>query len=149
MEYTPLPSPRVAEGDSNASAVMHWKSVRGEHWAMARSMRKEPTKAERVLWNGLRKSSLEATFRRQHPIGPYIVDFICVEANLVIELDGDVHAGPQQMAHDRSRQLYLESRGYRVIRFLNSDVFGNMESVLQTIATHLVLPPPSQRGVQP
>jgi very-short-patch-repair endonuclease len=121
---------------------MHWKSVRGEHWAMARGLRKESTKAERLLWNALRKAPLNATFRRQHPIGPYIVDFICVETALVIELDGSVHAEPQQTEHDRARQLYLESRGYRVIRFLNADVFVNMESVLQTIADNLVLPPP-------
>ena len=98
----------------------------------ARRMRREPTKAEQLLWQRLRGQQLGGyKFRRQHPIGGYIVDFCCPETKLVIELDGDVHAF--QEAKDARRTAELEAQGYRVIRFWNGQVLREMEAVLGVI----------------
>jgi very-short-patch-repair endonuclease len=72
-------------------------------------------------------------FRRQHPIGPYIVDFFCHESKLVIELDGQSHEGKEH--YDNRRQQYLESQGYRVFRVLNDDVLDDVDAVARGIAT--------------
>jgi very-short-patch-repair endonuclease len=112
----------------------------------AKSMRTEMTDAERTLWIQLRAHRLDGLrFRRQTPIGQYIVDFVCHERRLVVELDGGQHA---ESTHDVRRDRWLESKGYRVLRFWNSDVFKNREGVLETIvsaargATPLPDPPP-------
>jgi very-short-patch-repair endonuclease len=112
----------------------------------AKSMRTDMTDAERKLWMQLRAHRLDGLkFRRQALIGRYIVDFVCHEQRLVIELDGGQHAESQ---HDVTRDRWLESKGYRVLRFWNSDVFPNREGVLETIvsaargATPLPNPPP-------
>jgi very-short-patch-repair endonuclease len=104
------------------------------------------TDAERTLWMQLRAHRLDGLrFRRQTPIGQYIVDFVCHERRLVVELDGGQHAESQ---HDARRDRWLESKGYRVLRFWNSDVFQNREGALETIvsaargATPLPGPPP-------
>ena len=105
----------------------------------ARELRKNLTDAEARLWARLRRQQLDGfRFRRQHPIGPYIVDFFCPAAKLIIEVDGGQHATDQQ--RDDRRTHWLEVRGYRVIRFWNNDVLGNTEGVLQTIQQ--ALPPP-------
>jgi adenine-specific DNA-methyltransferase len=97
----------------------------------ARRLRRDMTDAERKLWASLRGRALSgAKFRRQQAIGPYIVDFHCSEQRLVIELDGGQHA-EEWAACDRKRSAWLEARGYRVIRFWNSDVMRNLEGVLQ------------------
>jgi very-short-patch-repair endonuclease len=99
----------------------------------AKSMRSEMTNAERVLWLQLRAHRLDGLrFRRQTPIGQYIVDFVCHERRLVIELDGGQHAESQR---DIRRDRWLESKGYRVLRFWNSDVLQNREGVLETIVS--------------
>ena len=77
-------------------------------------------------------------FRRQQPIGPFIVDFYCHSERLVVELDGGHHS--EQMSHDRNRTHWLEERGYRVLRFWNNDVLRNTESVLETIIGYLKNP---------
>jgi very-short-patch-repair endonuclease len=112
----------------------------------AKSMRSKMTDAERALWIRLRAHRLDGLrFRRQTPIGQYIVDFVCHEQRLVIELDGSQHAESQ---HDIRRDLWLESKGYRVLRFWNSDVLRDRDGVLETIvsaargATPLPSPPP-------
>ena len=112
----------------------------------AKSMRSEMTDTERVLWLQLRAHRLDGLkFRRQTPIGRYIIDFVRHEQRLVIELDGGQHAESQ---HDMMRDRWLESKGYRVLRFWNSDVFQNRNGVLETIvsaargATPLPNPPP-------
>jgi very-short-patch-repair endonuclease len=99
----------------------------------AKSMRTEMTDAERTLWMQLRAHRLDGLrFRRQTPIGQYIVDFVCHERRLVVELDGGQHADSQ---HDARRDRWLESKGYRVLRFWNSDVFQNRDGVLETIVS--------------
>jgi very-short-patch-repair endonuclease len=107
----------------------------------ARQLRRDATDAERALWRRLRSRSLnDHKFVRQEPAGPYTVDFICREARLVIEVDGGQHADNR---HDVVRDQWLASHNYRVLRFWNNDVLGNVAGVLETIATALADSPPS------
>ena len=92
------------------------------------------TEAERVLWRELRKYSLGWRFRRQFPIPPYIVDFACVEARLIVEADGGQHGLPGD--HDVSDRE-LQRQGWRVLRFWNNDIVANRQGVLGTIADAL------------
>ena len=100
--------------------------------ARARTFRRPMTPAEHVLRRRLAAGQLGGfKFRRQHPIGPYIADFCCISAGLVVELDGDTHADTE--ACDAERTDWLGARGYRVIRFLNGDVHERMAVVLDAI----------------
>ncbi|MBI4410859.1 MAG: endonuclease domain-containing protein [Deltaproteobacteria bacterium] len=117
-----------------------------------RKLRSEMTPAENKLWLHLRARQLEKLkFRRQHGIGPYIVDFYCPAIKLVIEVDGDVHAGEAQIAKDCKRDNYLKSLGLQVIRYRNDDVLNNVEGVMEDLFGRLpsnssTLPhPPLQR----
>jgi very-short-patch-repair endonuclease len=88
----------------------------------ARLLRKNQTEVEQFLWKQLRNRQLFGhKFRRQFPIEPYIVDFVCLELKLIIELDGGQHA--DQIDYDNQRSLYLEKRGFKVIRFWNNEVY--------------------------
>jgi len=108
----------------------------------ARQLRKTMTEAEVVLWTFLRKRTLRGfKFRRQHPIGPYIVDFACIQAKLVVEVDGATHWTPAQLQHDERRTAFLESAGWSVLRVTNLDVFENMNGVWISIDPRL--PPPA------
>jgi very-short-patch-repair endonuclease len=98
----------------------------------AREMRRQPTEPERRLWQRLRGKRLGGyKFRRQQPLGAYIVDFYCHEARLIVEVDGDSHAF--QEAYDGERTTWLEGEGNKVIRFWNVEVMQNLEGVLQVI----------------
>ncbi|MGE4251802.1 MAG: endonuclease domain-containing protein [Parvibaculaceae bacterium] len=98
----------------------------------ARKLRKEQTDAERRLWWHLRNRQLEGwKFRRQFPIGGYIVDFACIDAKLIVELDGGQHS--EQGYHDEQRTRALERAGFVVLRFWNSDVLANSEGVIEEI----------------
>ena len=99
----------------------------------AREMRHPLTPAEAKVWAGVRNQQLGVKIRRQHPIGHFIADFYCARARLVIEIDGDTHAEPDQAEYDIARTLWLEERGYRVIRFGNNEVHSNIEGVLEAI----------------
>jgi very-short-patch-repair endonuclease len=102
--------------------------------AFARSLRANPTEAERKLWAHLRAGRLgNLRFRRQQPIGPYIVDFFCPSAQLVVELDGGQHGMDAAVAYDDVRSRFLESRGYQVLRFWNGEVLKDLDVVLDTI----------------
>ncbi|MGH8576761.1 MAG: endonuclease domain-containing protein [Gammaproteobacteria bacterium] len=98
----------------------------------ARQLRNHPTEAESLLWQHLRRSQiLGRKFRRQEPIGPYIVDFACFYPMLVIEIDGSQHAG--SIAHDAERSAYLERMGFKVIRFWNDEVLARTDWVREAI----------------
>jgi very-short-patch-repair endonuclease len=98
----------------------------------ARSLRKNQTDVEQLLWRHLRNKRLHNyKFRRQFPIEPYIADFACLELKLIIELDGGQHAN--RINYDDQRSLFLEQRGFKVIRFWNNDVIENTVGVLGTI----------------
>jgi very-short-patch-repair endonuclease len=107
---------------------------------LARSLRKRLTDAERVLWKHFRNNQFEnVKFRRQQPIGPYVVDFISFSNKLVIEVDGGQHAEMQEK--DRERDLYFINKGYRVLRFWNNEVLLNTEGVLHAIREEIKKPP--------
>ena len=103
----------------------------------AKFNRHNMTCAEEKLWRELRRSKQGTKFRRQYIIGDYIADFVCIEHNLIIELDGECHEGEEQRENDRGRQRNLEKMGYTVIRFTNEMVIKNIEQVLKTISKHI------------
>ncbi len=104
-------------------------------------LRRELTDAERQLWAVLRNAQLEgAKFRRQQPIGPFIADFVCQDRKLVVEADGGLH---HDNAADDGRTAFLAQRGYRVVRFWNSDIMENIEGVAASIAFALKAPHPA------
>ena len=99
------------------------------------------TRAEAVLWRELRAGRFAGCkFRRQVPIGPYIADFVCFAARLIVELDGEPHDKPEQIEHDGRRDAWLKSQDLRVLRFKNEIVLGNANLVLRPIAEALRLP---------
>ena len=100
--------------------------------AFARSLRWNATDTERLLWKHLRRRRVDGfRFRRQRPFGPYVCDFICLEARMVVELDGSQHL--EQADRDAWRDDFMRSHGYRVLRFWNGDVTVNTAEVLDTI----------------
>jgi very-short-patch-repair endonuclease len=115
--------------------------------AFAKSLRRSLTRTETILWTRLKAQALQGhKFRRQHPIGPYIADFACVEARLVLEVDGDTHGFEAQIAHDARRDAYLRARGWQVVRVTNMHVYSNLNGVLDMIADIVLrkVPPPSR-----
>ena len=113
----------------------------------ARTLRREATAAEAKLWQHLRNRQLNgAKFSRQVPIGPYVTDFVCRADKMVIEIDGATHETLEQRVHDAKRSGYLIAQGYRVIRFRNEDIFGDLGPVLTAISSALSEDPsPSHR----
>ena len=108
----------------------------------ARELRRHATEAEKLLWARLRGRQIEGVkFRRQQPIGPYVVDFVSFEKKLIIELDGGQHKN--QKDDDEKRGTWFEQRGFRVFRFWNSDIFENLEGVLKTVRKMVLLDPAS------
>ena len=98
----------------------------------ARELRSKATAAEIRLWSRLRRKQLHGfRFRRQQPIGPFIVDFFCPEAKLVVEVDGGQHNVEEEK--DAKRTRWLEERGYRVVRFWNNDVLSNTDGVVLAV----------------
>jgi very-short-patch-repair endonuclease len=104
----------------------------------ARFLRKNQTDAENLLWSKLRSRQLEnAKFRRQAPIGKYIVDFLCLEKRMIIEIDGGQHNESSEAEKDKNRTRQLERKGYRVLRFWNNEVLENLDGVLEKISIEL------------
>ena len=100
----------------------------------ARKLRQNLTEQEAVMWHFLRNRGVNGfKFRRQYPIGNYVVDFVCRELKLIIELDGGQHNEPTNIEYDQKRTQYLNEKGYRVIRFWNNDIDENLEGVYQSI----------------
>jgi very-short-patch-repair endonuclease len=112
-----------------------------------RKLRRSLTPAEALLWRNLKGARLDGKkFRRQHGIGPYIVDFYCPESRVIVELDGAVHEGPLEVEKDDKRTAYLNRLGIRVIRFENRLVFESLELVLNSIRAAVNSPPQPRRG---
>ncbi|PWE18890.1 hypothetical protein DDZ18_04680 [Marinicauda salina] len=108
---------------------------------LAKRLRRRMTHAEAILWAHLRGGRLGGwRFRRQHPIGPYVADFACAPARLVIEVDGATHSTPPEQRRDARRSNYIRSRGYDELRVWNTDIYENLEGVLRVISDAL---PPS------
>ncbi len=98
-----------------------------------RILRKQPIKAEKILWWKLRNKQLGYKFRRQFGIGKYIVDFYCPKLKLVIEVDGATHGTNREIIYDNIRQRYLESLGITIKRYLNIDIFNNLDEVVNNV----------------
>ena len=104
----------------------------------AKHNRREMTKSETILWNALRREIKSYKFRRQHPIGDYIADFLCVNNKMVIEVDGEYHNDPQQQQEDQWRTENLQNKGYHVIRFKNEEVDSDIQGVIRKIKEELI-----------
>ncbi|MGE3149845.1 MAG: endonuclease domain-containing protein [Pseudorhodoplanes sp.] len=150
------PPPLAGEGQGGGSHEETLSSkptwhVTPKMWTRARSLRRETTDAERIIWSALRAHRLNsASFRRQTPIGPYVADFVCHEARLIVEIDGGQHFEPEQIRKDAKRSAFLEAKGYRILRFTNHDVMINRQGVLESIAAAIENTPsptlPRKRG---
>lgn len=115
----------------------------------AKEMRNNPTAAESVLWESLKSKKLGFKFRQQHLIGDFIVDFVCLSKKLIVEVDGEIHE--TQKEADLNRTQVLNSLGYKVIRFKNEKVIGDIDAVLEEIETNLkqqIVPPSGARGIE-
>ncbi|MBU0692433.1 endonuclease domain-containing protein [bacterium] len=112
-------------------------NIKQTTWDKSKELRRELTVAERLLWRKLQRKQLGAPFRKQHPIDPYIVDFCCVQNNLIIEIDGDTHLQGDGPGHDNVRTNYLEGLGWRIVRYMNLDVMKNLDGVVEDIRKHL------------
>ncbi|HEV8083455.1 MAG TPA: DUF559 domain-containing protein [Chitinophagaceae bacterium] len=148
-DLTPDPSPKE-RGDETLAYMttddQTWKNLK----PFARENRKSKTQPENLLWQNLRNRQIaDHKFRRQHAIGGFIVDFVCIEKKVVIEIDGEYHEGPEQKKYDISRTEYLAEQGFTEIRFTNEDVTKNISSVLKQIRNTLESSPPLLwRGVR-
>jgi|SRR3989304_1753683 len=105
--------------------------------AKAKALRKNMTTAERKLWSLVRRNQLGVHFRRQALLGPFILDFYCPAAKLVVELDGPVHDLREEKEYDKLREEHLKVRGLKVIRFNNEQILSNFSSVLAEIQAHI------------
>ncbi len=103
----------------------------------AKNLRKEMTDAERRLWRLLRDRQLGVRFRRQVPFGKYVLDFLAIEAKLVVELDGSQHLTEDKRIYDSRRTAYLRRQGLTVLRFYNNDIIRNPSGVVQTIQKYI------------
>jgi very-short-patch-repair endonuclease len=138
---------RVREGEHEIAAMTEskkdpvWQVTRTMR-SRARSLRRDSTDAERRIWSALRAHRLDgAGFRRQTPIGPYVVDFVCEASKLIVELDGGQHFEAEQQKRDARRDTFLAGKGYRVLRFNNYDVMLNKDGVLEVIAAEIAASP--------
>lgn len=101
----------------------------------ARNLRHNQTDAEQVMWHHLKaRRFMNLKFRRQHPVGPFIADFACLEARLIVEIDGGQHS---ENARDASRNAYMNKEGFEVVRFWNNDVLQNIDGVLSALSLTL------------
>nr|WP_262494681.1 dihydropteroate synthase [Flavobacterium davisii] len=147
----PYISPPTPEGGVDKQS---WKTASPTLYAKlkesAKAMRNNPTEAEKMLWNVLSAKGIdEYKFRRQHIIGEYIVDFVCLEKRLVIEVDGSIHNQPEQIEHDKFRTEWLEKNGFKVIRFENNQVLNHLFDTIEIIRNELnvqLVAPPSGAG---
>jgi very-short-patch-repair endonuclease len=110
---------------------------------VSKNLRKQATDTEQLLWRYLRAKHFGGLkFRRQQPIGIFIVDFVCFEKRIIIELDGGQHALPEEMKNDNRRDQWFESQGYQVLRFWDNEVLTDIRGVLEVIWRHCLNHPP-------
>lgn len=131
---TPNPSPTERGAASVPGYLTGDSNIVKHTLEHAKAMRKEPTKAEALLWEELRNRKLESKFRRQHPVGNFIADFVSLEKRLIVEVDGGYHDNPEQAILDEERAFELEQRHlFKVLRFTNEEVLNNIDSVITAI----------------
>ena len=134
------PAPSLKEGEQSQKS--NWATADPALYEIlkeyAKKHRDYPTKAELIIWEFLKSKQLEEfKFRRQHIVGQYIADFVCLDRMLIIEIDGKIHQLPENKESDEVRTQWLESKGFKVIRFTNDEVTKNTEEVLNNILTTL------------
>jgi len=123
-------------GEDEGEGVTMTKNKRDKSVVRAKELRRRSTEAEKIIWKHLRsKQMCGIKFRRQQPIGDYIVDFVCFEKHAIIEIDGGQHS--LNSLGDRKRDKWLKSQGYRVLRFWNNDIMQNLEGVLEIIRSYV------------
>ena len=149
VELTAPPAPEV--GAKTIKDSSFWQKADSLNYAQlkefSKKMRNNPTKTEDIIWGLLKGKKLEGfKFRRQHIIGQFIVDFVCLKQNLVIEIDGLIHQLPENSLSDQQRTQWLEKEGFKVLRFTNEQVEQDPLAVLDTILAHLKKTPPSGAG---
>ena len=103
----------------------------------ARQLRRNPTETEEILWDCVKGKKLGVRFRRQHPMGKYVLDFYCHQARLVVEIDGDYHHEKHQIAIDKKREEDLVNWGFKVIRFSDEQIKNDISIVLDQIKSFL------------
>ena len=144
----PAPSPLPGRGGGSRKENMY-RFYRPSAIMNARGLRKTQTNAEGILWDALRKNQFHNLhFRRQHPIGKYVLDFFCDALALGIELDGSVHDNEEQKEKDADRTAYMKEAGIRVIRFRNNEVEEHLEKVLSVLEQNLPSPAPICRQAE-
>ena len=138
------PTPKLGNPQEHiyTTDVRTWEKLK----AYARENRKAPTPAEAALWQLLRGKQTGAKFRRQHAIERFIVDFVCLSAWLIIEVDGEYHADAEQAEYDGGRTHRLQELGFQVLRFSNEEVLHHPNYVTQLISNHLTRPFPHQEA---
>jgi leucyl-tRNA synthetase len=139
----PNPSPQAEKAKIGAANVPKYSVHSPSQYELARTMRKEHTEAEAVMWELLRNDQMGVKFRRQHPIENYIVDFISLQEKLVVEIDGGYHEGQDQKKYDEMRTKTLNEIGFKVLRFTNEEVLKNQYKVRDRIKEELALHTPS------
>ncbi len=133
------PQPPPKEGETPRYCTTHRQDWNA-NISNAKEMRRNPTEAESILWKLLRNRNFGVRFRRQHLIGPFIVDFVCLEKQLIIEADGGYHNEKGQKEADEERTNILNKLGYKVIRFINNEIIGDIDNVVVKIKQQLQLP---------
>ena len=130
-EKAVIPSPLMGEGQGGGEKVAE-TLIR-----LAKSLRRRQTEAERLLWRHLQRKQLEGVkFRRQAPIGRYLVDFVSFERKLIVEIDGGQHA--VEVEKDREREVWLSTQGFTTLRFWNNEIMQNLEGVLEVIRENIL-----------
>ncbi|HEX2591208.1 MAG TPA: endonuclease domain-containing protein [Rhizomicrobium sp.] len=129
-----LPPPPGGGGDAQSAAGEDCADKITQATTRARKLRRAETASEHKLWQHLRRKQIhDVRFRRQFTLGPYIVDFVCLRAKLVIEVDGFSHTTIEQIDYDEKRTRWLNREGYQVLRFWNLDVLTNLDRVIERI----------------
>ena len=124
-----IPSPLMGEGQGEGDMLK-----KNPLTSLAKELRKKSTDTERTLWKYLRAKRMDGIkFRRQQPLGNYIVDFVCFERKIIIELDGGQHAQTGQREKDKERDRWLEKQGYYILRFWDNEVLNNTREVMDVI----------------
>ena len=141
------PQPRHLGGEQ------HWATADPVLYGLmkvhAKKMRNQPTEAEKLIWDVLSAKKLDGfKFRRQHVIGSFIADFICLKKSLIIEIDGLIHQLPENKSSDEERTAWLNQQGYRVVRFTNDEILGDLDFVLEKLRAELKVPPLGAEGAR-
>jgi len=117
------------KGDNAMQRVHNLKQIK----TTRKNLRRDLTLAERKLWLRIKDKQTGYKFRRQHSIGPFIVDFYCPELKLIVEVDGDVHAFDKQIRKDKTREQYLKRLNFKIIRYQNNEIIQNIDGVLEDL----------------